>query len=72
MLNHPDNYRDTGHKCARATYHGDAACAQFMKDGARAMWCLETLADKVEARRLFDEAYRETSQKLRGAALRLA
>ena len=72
MLNNPLLYDDVGRRCARARHNGDAALAQSEKDYARAMWSLESPSNRLEARRLFDEAYRETAMAALGAPVRLA
>jgi hypothetical protein len=59
MLNHPDTYRDTGHKVAAARLQRDEARAQFLRDWFTRAQALETPDDRAEARRLFDQGYRD-------------
>jgi hypothetical protein len=59
MLNHPDTYRDAGHKTGTATRQGDAARASFHKQWFTRAQALETDTDRAEARRLFDDGYRD-------------
>lgn len=59
MLNTPEAYRDAGLKAGTAAKRHDWACRNFHKDWFRRALALESESDRDEARRLFDEGYRD-------------
>lgn len=67
MINGLDVYKQCGERCARARARGDEANATFEKGYYWRMRNVErTPADQEAARKAFDDAYRETSTKMRG------
>ena len=58
MLNKPEAYTEAGRKAAEARNQRDESRAQFHADWFRRARCLESDADRAEANRLYDEAYK--------------
>ena len=57
MLNQPDSYTEAGRKAGEARNQRDEARAQHWARYFSQMRSSEQEADRIEARRLYDEAY---------------
>ena len=58
MINSLEIYRDTGEKAGKAQRHHDSALASFHHDWLRKALALEEPADREQARKAYDDAYR--------------
>jgi hypothetical protein len=59
MLNTEHSYYEAGFKAGRARTRGDEGLARHWSSWFRQAQMLERDADRSEARRLFDQGYRE-------------
>ena len=66
MLNKPEAYVEAGRMAAQARNQQDEARAQFHADWFRRARSLESAADRAEANRLYDEAYKQARIVPRG------
>jgi hypothetical protein len=59
MINTPESYRDAGLKAGTAMRHRDISCYQSHIRWFREASRLESPSEREDARRFFDEGYRE-------------
>lgn len=68
-MNHTEHaYIEAGYKCARARLQSDEHTASHWKRWFTGALALESETDRLEARRLFDQGYREAQPTRRATA----